>query len=146
MIAGLVVLAVSAALFGGFLLCRTLLIGWFSDGLNLLARKFAVNRVANDAIMLAHVIGWAMICPLLSTGLIGLAAVAEVFSSRMLARKQEPFSMRSIAYGAILPLLSCCIPFVGWYFVAPVLGLACLGSGFCGVFLSSPNDERVAEK
>ncbi len=141
---GLLVLAFCAALFIGFLSCRSALVNWFSIGLDFFAVRFGVNRVANDAMMLAHLVGWGLVCPLLATGLIGLAAGAEIFSAKLLARKQSPFSLASILYGSAMPLLTCCIPIVGWFFVAPMLTLACLGSGFHGVFNADSRDNKLA--
>jgi len=76
-----------------------------------------------------------MVLALVCFILVGLAALARLLGER-LGGSKTPLS--SLLRGALLLILSCLAPFVGWYLVTPLVFMAALGAVILSLFRRRP--------
>ena len=74
--------------------------------------------------------------------LVGLASQVKILGERLGGGKS---ALSTLLRGALLLILSCLTPFVGWYLVAPIVGITAFGAGLLALFQRTPAPVPVEE-
>lgn len=133
LLVGVVSLLPAMLLFAGFLRVRDPLSTWISGILYEIASATDVNRFANDADILTHLLGYSGLIPWFVAIVVGLGGWSTL-AGNLAATKFGTRKFRHEFGPVALAGLACFLPFVGWLLIFPVLGLSALGSGWIALF------------
>ena len=126
---GLAALVVAAGFACILLWFRMWCVKYAADLLAMLSTSLNVNRVPNDAYMIAQVIVWMLLGPVMAAWILGGAAFAEVFAARFQRQYASEARIRSFLIGAFCVSAGAFLPFVGWFVFLPIVGVMSIGAG-----------------
>lgn len=81
----------------------------------------------------AKVIGFVMLMIVVLVGMVGSGGVATIAAQRIEHLGGATTRFHGLARGGMLAVFACLMPIFGWFFLAPVMLILCVGAGFARV-------------
>jgi hypothetical protein len=91
----------------------------------------------------AKLVGWMFIVALLAIGAIGAGGMALLAAERLRPLDDQMSEYGAISRGALILVVAGLVPFLGWFFIAPLAMAISVGSGVQVLFARSR--QRIAE-
>jgi len=83
----------------------------------------------------AKLVGWFSLMILLSVGALGASGICLMIAGRIQLLSSEISGFSSISRAAMLVVVSCIVPLVGWFVIAPLLIVSSLGLGLQAILV-----------